>query len=149
MPRKPSIDSLRMMLQRLTLEQKQEIYAWLGESIVANVEGAIEVPERSRSATIEQRHYEGRTYQLEKRRCNKARCRCMAGAVAEVGHGPYWYAYWKDQKKSAANMSASVHLGRQVVIKASSVLKIRSQQYQGDRSPPIALRLLSELQLNL
>lgn len=99
MPRQPSLDSLRTTLQRLSLEQKQEIYAWLGEAIAAEAQEAIEVPQQSGSAAIEQRHYEGKIYQLEKRRCNKAGCRCMTGAVAEVGHGPYWYAYWKVQKK--------------------------------------------------
>ena len=99
MPRKPSLDSLRTTLQRLSLEQKQEIYAWLEEAIAVEAQGAIEIPQQSRLAAIEQRHYEGKVYQLEKRRCNKADCRCMTGAVAEVGHGPYWYAYWKEQKK--------------------------------------------------
>lgn len=33
------------------------------------------------------------TYQLQFRKCGKARCgTCRDGA----GHGPYWYAYWRE-----------------------------------------------------
>ncbi len=33
------------------------------------------------------------TYQLQYRKCGKARCgTCRQGS----GHGPYWYAYWRE-----------------------------------------------------
>ncbi|HEY7985039.1 MAG TPA: hypothetical protein VID73_12765 [Ktedonobacterales bacterium] len=33
------------------------------------------------------------TYQLQYRKCGKARCgTCKDG----LGHGPYWYAYWRE-----------------------------------------------------
>ena len=33
------------------------------------------------------------TYQLQYRKCGKARCgTCKEG----LGHGPYWYAYWRE-----------------------------------------------------
>jgi hypothetical protein len=33
------------------------------------------------------------TYQLQFRKCGKPRCStCRQGA----GHGPYWYAYWRE-----------------------------------------------------
>ena len=33
------------------------------------------------------------TYQLQYRKCGKPTCRtCRQGQ----GHGPYWYAYWRD-----------------------------------------------------
>ena len=33
------------------------------------------------------------TYQLQYRKCGKPTCStCKSG----VGHGPYWYAYWRD-----------------------------------------------------
>lgn len=99
MPRRPSLASLRATLQRLSLQQKQEIYAWLGEAIAAEVEAALLIPPQSGAAVTEQRHHQGKTYQREKRRCNRAGCKCMAGEIIEVGHGPYWYAYWKEQGK--------------------------------------------------
>jgi hypothetical protein len=99
MPRKPALESLRSTLQRLNLQQKQEIYAWLGEAIASETEASLVIPLRSAAAATEQQHYQGKTYQREKRRCNRTGCRCMAGEVADVGHGPYWYAYWKEQGK--------------------------------------------------
>jgi hypothetical protein len=99
MPRKPSLESLRTTLQRLNLQQKQEIYAWLGEAIASELEADLIIPLRSGVAVTERCHYQGRTYQREKRRCNRAGCKCMAGEVSDVGHGPYWYAYWKEQGK--------------------------------------------------
>ena len=98
MPRKPSLELLRTTLQRLNLQRKQEIYAWLGEAI-ASEEADLVIPLRSDAAATEQQHYQGKTYQREKRRCNRTGCKCMAGEVADVGHGPYWYAYWKEQGK--------------------------------------------------
>lgn len=36
------------------------------------------------------------TYQLQYRKCGKPTCStCKSG----VGHGPYWYAYWRDGAK--------------------------------------------------
>jgi hypothetical protein len=36
------------------------------------------------------------TYQLQYRKCGKPTCStCKTG----VGHGPYWYAYWRDGTK--------------------------------------------------
>ncbi len=33
------------------------------------------------------------TYQLQYRKCGKSSCRtCRSG----LGHGPYWYAYWRE-----------------------------------------------------
>jgi hypothetical protein len=36
------------------------------------------------------------TYQLQYRKCGKPTCgTCKSG----VGHGPYWYAYWREGQK--------------------------------------------------
>jgi hypothetical protein len=101
MPRKPSLDNLRATLQRLTLEQKQALYAWLGEAIAreSTEQTALETLQQDDTAITETRYYQGKTYQHEKRRCHRAGCKCMTGEVAEVGHGPYWYAYWKEKGK--------------------------------------------------
>lgn len=99
MPRQPSLDILRNSLHRLSLEEKQEIWTWLGQEIHAEPSRNLEVQHPSNRAISEERHYECKTYQQEKRRCGKAGCRCVVGEVAEVGHGPYWYAYWKKRGK--------------------------------------------------
>lgn len=100
MPRKPSPETLRTLILRLSLEQKQELYDWLCEVIAPERNAATEVvPPHSDATVTEQRHYEGKLYQLERRRCGKQSCKCMTGQVAEVGHGPYWYAYWREGDK--------------------------------------------------
>lgn len=100
MPRKPSLDILRTTLQRLPLEQQQELYAWLGEVIAQATATPVANPQTQAHRILEQRHYLGKSYQLEKRRCNKAGCACMSGVVTETGHGSYWYCYWKENGKN-------------------------------------------------
>ncbi|MBD1847570.1 hypothetical protein H6F89_30045 [Cyanobacteria bacterium FACHB-63] len=102
MPRRPSLDSLQASLRRLRLEEKQQILDWLAQEIKAEIELAESsmivntTITSSNAAIVEQQHYEGKTYQLEKRRCGKIECICMNGEISEVGHGPYWYAYWRE-----------------------------------------------------
>lgn len=46
------------------------------------------------------------SYQLQYRKCGKASCRtCQRGQ----GHGPYWYAYWKDGKKVRSQYVGKEH----------------------------------------
>lgn len=39
---------------------------------------------------------DGRTYRQEYTKCNKAGCQSCAQLG---GHGPYWYAYWRENGK--------------------------------------------------
>lgn len=57
---------------------------------------ALNIPSRSNIAVADRQHYQGKIYQHEKRRCGKTACRCSEGNLSKVGHGPYWYAYWKE-----------------------------------------------------
>lgn len=104
MPRRPSLDSLKASLRRLRLEEKQQMLDWLAQEIDVETKLAISsailnTTIASNAAIVEQQHYEGKTYQLEKRRCGKDECGCMDGEISEVGHGPYWYAYWRESGK--------------------------------------------------
>ena len=36
------------------------------------------------------------TYQFQRRKCGKPRC---STCEQMGGHGPYWYAYWRDGKR--------------------------------------------------
>jgi hypothetical protein len=93
----PDLASLYHLLDRLSLEQKREVRDWLARAIAAEeLPTVLDIPQRSNIAVAERRHYEGKTYQHEKRRCGKAACRCSEGNLSQVGHGPYWYAYWKE-----------------------------------------------------
>lgn len=36
------------------------------------------------------------SYQFQRRKCGRPDC---AGCKQGAGHGPYWYAYWRDGEK--------------------------------------------------
>lgn len=103
-PRRPSLDSLQTSIRRLSPEEKQQLLDWLSQEVsdaerlalLTNVKG---MRASASVEIVEQQHYEGKTYQLEKRRCGKEGCTCLDGELSEVGHGPYWYAYWRESGK--------------------------------------------------
>ena len=46
------------------------------------------------------------TYQLQYRKCGKASCStCRNGQ----GHGPYWYAYWRDGARLRSGYVGKIH----------------------------------------
>ncbi len=46
------------------------------------------------------------TYQLQYRKCGKASCgTCRDGQ----GHGPYWYAYWREGSRLRSGYIGKVH----------------------------------------
>jgi hypothetical protein len=97
MPDSSILADLYTLLEGLDIEQKREICDWLARAIATQEsQMLLEVPSRSSIAVGDRRHYEGKTYQHEKRRCGKPACRCSEGNLSKVGHGPYWYAYWKE-----------------------------------------------------
>lgn len=95
MPKRSNFDKLRADLHQLNLDQARQLYAELGEMVQALEQQAIssEPIERGREV-VEVQHLGDRIYQLERVRCGKAGCKC-AGKNGEL-HGPYWYAYWRD-----------------------------------------------------
>ncbi|MBW4422550.1 MAG: hypothetical protein KME13_25615 [Myxacorys californica WJT36-NPBG1] len=98
MPRRPTVPALKASIQRLSLEDRQALLDWLSEHVEAERNAAL-VLEKGSAAVVDRRQYEGKAYHLEKRRCGRQDCTCAEGELAEVGHGPYWYAYWRDQGK--------------------------------------------------
>ena len=102
MRRRSSLNQLRATLNQLSLEDKQDLYQWLGKqiSIEKSSQPTDAEPLAKQTASVsDTRFYDGKTYQLEKRRCGKKSCKCSAGDLEQVGHGPYWYAYWKESGK--------------------------------------------------
>jgi len=111
MASKSSSESLRSKIKRLSLQEKRDLQQWLASQIELEQidlnEGAIAdstVPETLRTsstsrAVIESCSYEGRTYQLEKRRCGKKACKCAVTDLRTNGHGPYWYSYRQESGK--------------------------------------------------
>lgn len=46
------------------------------------------------------------TYQLQYRKCGKVSCStCRNGP----GHGPYWYAYWRDGSRLRSGYIGKIH----------------------------------------
>jgi hypothetical protein len=46
------------------------------------------------------------TYQLQYRKCGKSSCStCRTGS----GHGPYWYAYWREGSRLRSGYIGKVH----------------------------------------
>lgn len=99
MAKRPNLDKLRTALGQLSLAQAKQLYEELGE-IVHSLEQqaadgeAVVAKERE---VVETQHVDDRLYQLERVRCGKVGCKC-AGKDGEL-HGPYWYAYWRENGK--------------------------------------------------
>lgn len=74
-------------------------------------------------------HVDGVTYQHEMIACGKERCRrCVGG---QKGHGPYWYAYWKDGDRTRKR-----YVGKQLDI--STPTKTAKRRPPPKKKPPAA-----------
>jgi hypothetical protein len=50
------------------------------------------------------------TYQLQYRKCGKASCSTCRNTQ---GHGPYWYAYWREGSRLRSGYVGKIHPGLQ------------------------------------
>ncbi|MCU0552683.1 MAG: hypothetical protein MUC48_25415 [Leptolyngbya sp. Prado105] len=99
MPRSLSLSQLRTALHRLTLEQARDLQRELS-SVIQELEQQTEplaLPPRKGREILQVQRVDDRLYQLERVRCGKPNCKCV-GENAEL-HGPYWYAYWREDGK--------------------------------------------------
>ncbi|MBW4694253.1 MAG: hypothetical protein KME27_21115 [Lyngbya sp. HA4199-MV5] len=99
MTKRSNFDKLRADLHKLNLDQARQLYAELG-AIVQALEQQSRTSEPGGTKgreVVEVQHLGDRLYQLERIRCGKVGCKC-AGENGEL-HGPYWYAYWRDNGK--------------------------------------------------
>ena len=88
-------DHLYQQIQRLSLEDKQALSAWLDEQIAEDHKPP--QVEAKKDREVVETKKEGRiTYQAELVKCGKANCRCATDGQL---HGPYWYAYRKQGQK--------------------------------------------------
>ena len=88
-------DRLYQQIQRLSLENKQALSAWLDEQIAEDQKPPDVEAKKDREVVATKK--EGRiTYQSELVKCGKANCRCATDGQL---HGPYWYAYRKQRQK--------------------------------------------------
>ena len=60
------------------------------------------------------------TYQLQYRKCGKPTCSTCKGGP---GHGPYWYAYWREGAKLRSG-----YIGKTQPAAVSTVMASRAEQ---------------------
>ena len=99
MPKHPDFAKLRAALYQLNLEQAKQLYIELGV-IVQGLEQAASTPDAVKvnsQEVVETQRLSACHYQLERVRCSNVGCKC-ADEHGEL-HGPYWYAYWRDDGK--------------------------------------------------
>nr|BAL52693.1 hypothetical conserved protein [uncultured prokaryote] len=75
---------LQQELKKLSPTELQALQDWLTQLLQAHAEEKL-----PRKTSAAQQHY---TYRQEYVKCGKKGCSCAQGQ----GHGPYWYAYWKE-----------------------------------------------------
>jgi len=57
------------------------------------------------------------TYQLQFRKCGKRTCRtCREGQ----GHGPYWYAYWREGSRLKSGYIGKEYIEMGTILQAAS-----------------------------
>lgn len=99
MLKQASLAKLRQLLGNLTLEQAKQLQGEL-EAMIHKLEQqqtSASIPPRHDREVVQVQHLHDRLYQLERVRCGKPTCKCM-GKNAQL-HGPYWYAYWRENGK--------------------------------------------------
>lgn len=91
---------LQNHIQGLTLDDIETLYLWLEDTIKERkVNEALEQITLKKGREIIETRKAGRvTYQLEKVKCGKKKCKCNKGKL----HGPYWYSYSWNGKKLAS-----------------------------------------------
>ena len=82
-------------IQRLSLEEKQALRAWLDEQIAEDEKPPKVEPKQDREI-VETKKAGRITYQSELVKCGKSNCRCATDGQL---HGPYWYGYQKQGQK--------------------------------------------------
>lgn len=75
----------------LSLPQLQALEEHIHD-LVAALKRARRSSAKHISQAIKERHVGSVTYRLQRVKCGKADCKCAAGE----GHGPYWYAFWRE-----------------------------------------------------
>lgn len=78
---------LQHQLKRLSPTDLKALQGWLNQLLQEHA--AERLPGKTSTT---KRHY---TYRQEYVKCGKQGCSCAQGK----GHGPYWYAYWKEHGK--------------------------------------------------
>ena len=76
------------------------------------------------------------TYQLQYRKCGKPSCRiCRSGP----GHGPYWYAYWREGSRLCSAYIGKVRPASPAASRESSAPESTTETDSGEglEEPPL------------
>jgi hypothetical protein len=77
------------------------------------------------------------TYQLQYRKCGKASCStCRNGQ----GHGPYWYAYWREGARLRSGYVGKIHPHLQNSISAQATREAAAKLILNQAAATPALR---------
>jgi hypothetical protein len=76
------------------------------------------------------------TYQLQYRKCGKPTC---GTCKASPGHGPYWYAYWREGTKLRSG-----YIGKTQPVGLSSTAAARAEQRLATHSLPVQVPVAAE-----
>lgn len=53
------------------------------------------------------------SYQFQRRKCGRSTCKsCKQG----IGHGPYWYAYWRDGKRVVSAYTSGSAIRKECIV---------------------------------
>lgn len=85
----PLPQRLQQELKKLSPKDLKALQGWLTQLLQQQAHAEEKLP--GKTSTSKQ-HY---TYRREYVKCGKRGCSCAKGK----GHGPYWYAYWKEGGK--------------------------------------------------
>src|ERR1700674_5522400 len=99
------VDRLCAAAARLSLPELHDLAGRIA-ALIADMGQPPEPPENPNRAVVEERRTPGGTVRLELVKCGKERCKRCAGGPA---HGPYWYAYWKENGRTR-----SKYIGKQL-----------------------------------
>jgi hypothetical protein len=81
----------------LTLDELRDLAVRIAALIDEREKATAPPPPQPSRVVIEERRTPSATLRLELIKCGKVRCRvCRSGPA----HGPYWYAYWKQDGRS-------------------------------------------------
>jgi len=95
---------IRLNISSLDMDQLGELDDWLHVLMGSAAHVTPESPGRPAATIVTNLG----TYQLERVKCGKARCRCALG----LGHGPYWYHYFvRNGKKRSRYVGKTLNIG--------------------------------------
>jgi hypothetical protein len=94
------VDRLTASAARLTTRELHDISQRIA-ALIEDREKPPEPPKNSKRVVVEERHTPTATLRLELVNCGKGACKsCGAGRPS---HGPYWYAYWKEDGRTRSS----------------------------------------------